>query len=196
MRRDRGCSLWIYSEITISVVIYGAPCPPQQSSARLTPTQPPGQAEPSEAGGTRWGFTALFAHTAAAGCFEVLGRNTARGWCYADVGCSGPPSRGSLRVEPSRKANAWGRRTETKLGASERSPCADPGSPEVEPIVTAQGCFCHRQHLLRAVPSLWDQLHLPHPAVALPCPPAGTRTWLGVQIRGWRRGQMCGVFCI
>ena len=35
---------------------------------------------------------------------------------------------------------------ETRLGASEPFPCAKPGSAEVEPIVTAQGCFCYRQH--------------------------------------------------
>lgn len=69
------------------------------------------------------------------------------------------------------KSKCMGEEEKTQLGFSEPFPCAEPSSAEVEPIVRAQGCFCHPQHLLRSAvcpgpaplaPPLC-QLPAPHP---------------------------------
>ena len=101
-------------------------------------------------------------------------------------------------AEPNRKANTCERRRETELGASEPFPCVDRGSPKAEPIVIAQGHFCCCQHLPWAALSVRGRLHLPRPAAPLPspspCPPAGTRTWLGVRSHGWSGDTCVGFF--
>lgn len=83
-------------------------------------------------------------------------------------------------AELDRKANAGERRRETKLRASEPFPCADPGSPKVEPVVRAQGRFCRR-----------GRLYLPHPTV--PCP-APRPVPLRARGRGWNGDRCVGRF--
>lgn len=82
-------------------------------------------------------------------------------------------------AELDRKANAGERRRETKLRACEPFPCADPGSPKVEPVVRAQGRFCRR-----------GRLYPPHPAV--PCP-APRPVPLRARGRGSGRGAVGGM---
>lgn len=80
-------------------------------------------------------------------------------------------------AELDRKANAGERRRETKLRASEPFPCADPGSPKVEPVVRAQGRFCRR-----------GRLYLPHPlspAQPLALSPCGHEDVGGMGTDAW-----------
>lgn len=145
-------SMGIFCNNSFCCYLWSTPPSPAElclfSTNPVTSTSRAGEALKVEGG---LGLAALFACTTSACSFEGLGRNVACGCCNTDGGCLGPslqclPAFLGRRssAESNRTQNAWERKRETKLKASELFPCLEPGSPKVEPIVAAQGCFCRR----------------------------------------------------
>lgn len=172
-------SRWMYSRITMAVVICGGPHPPQQSSVCSR--------SPSDAGGTCSGLMALFACPTSACCSEVLVTNLMHlcGWGYsADaqaLACTASPvtlGRGSS-AEPNRKADAWRRRKHSSrlLNSSVQSLVL----PKLSPLLECRAASATSSICSGAL-SAWGQLHLLHLSLT-PSPltliPAGL--WLSYQ---------------